>query len=55
MINNSTTVFSVQDPEIPNKIEIKFGEKNIQSVQLALQSRIDANRWITGINVSCFF
>lgn len=51
-IDSNTKVTIIQDSEIPNKIEIQFGENQNQAVQLALQSRIDANRWITGINVS---
>lgn len=42
---------TINDPDFPNKIELKFGERQKQIVQLALQSRIDANRWLSGIQV----
>merc|ERR1712137_1024582 len=53
-VNSKTTVKVLKDAEMPNKIQINFfpvagSTRETIYIQFALQSRIDSNRWVSGV------
>ena len=57
-VNSLTTVKALKDGTVPNKIQISFPSLQPEQaecvapfLQFALQSRIDSNRWCSGVSV----